>query len=45
MRFEVGDMSAIKPGVAFTVFRAVKKPDGSFDINRVNVGRDRVVPP
>lgn len=43
-RFEVGDMSAVKPGAAFTVLRAVKKPDGSFDIDRINVGRDGVVP-
>ena len=44
VRFEVGDMSAVKPGAAFTVLRAVKKPDGSFDIDRINVGRDGVVP-
>jgi hypothetical protein len=44
VRFEVGDMSAVKPGAAFTVLRAVKKPDGSFDTDRINVGRDGVVP-
>jgi hypothetical protein len=44
MRYEIGDMSAVKPGAAFTVLRAVKKPDGSFDIDRINVGRDGVVP-
>src|ERR1700733_538646 len=44
VRFEVGDMSAVKPGAAFTVLRAVKKLDGSFDIDRINVGRDGVVP-
>src|SRR5580704_12290973 len=44
VRFEVGDMSAVKPGVAFTVVAAVKKPDGSFDIARINVGRDGLVP-
>jgi hypothetical protein len=37
-------MSAVKPGVAFTVIRAAKKLDGSFDIDRINVGRDGVVP-
>jgi hypothetical protein len=37
-------MSAVKPGVAFTVVAAVKQPDGSFTINRINVGRDGVVP-
>ncbi len=44
VRYEVGNLSAIKPGVAFTVIRATKKPDGSFDIDRINVGRDGVVP-
>jgi len=43
--FGIGDMSAVKPGAAFTVTAAVKKPDGSFDISRINVGRDGVVPP
>jgi hypothetical protein len=44
VRYEIGDMSAVKPGVAFTVIRAAKKLDGSFDIDRINVGRDGVVP-
>jgi hypothetical protein len=44
VRYEIGDMSAVKPGVAFTIVAAVKKPDGSFDIARINVGRDGVVP-
>jgi len=45
VEFGIGDMSAVKPGAAFTVTAAVKKPDGSFDISRINVGRDGVVPP
>ena len=44
VRYVIGDMSAVKPGVAFTVVAAVKQSDGSFDINRINVGRDGVVP-
>ncbi len=44
VRYEVTDMSALKPGAAFSVFAAEKKPDGSFDIKRINVGRDGVVP-
>jgi Cu/Ag efflux protein CusF len=44
VRYEIGDMSAVKPGVAFTVIRAAKKLDGSFDVDRINVGRDGVVP-
>jgi hypothetical protein len=44
VRFEVADMTAIKPGAAFTVVAATKQPDGSFNINRINVGREGVVP-
>jgi hypothetical protein len=44
VRFEIGNMSAIKPGAAFTVVAATKQPDGSFNISRINVGRDGVVP-
>ena len=44
VKFEIGSMNDVKPGVAFTVVAAVKKPDGSFDIGRINVGRDGVVP-
>jgi hypothetical protein len=44
VRYEVVDLSALKPGVAFSVFAAVKQPDGSYDIKRINVGRDGVVP-
>jgi hypothetical protein len=44
VRYEVADVSALKPGVAFSVLAAVKMPDGSYDIKRINVGRDGVVP-
>ena len=44
VRYEIRDMSAVKPGAAFSVIRAVKKPDGSFDIDRINVGRVGAVP-
>ncbi len=44
VRYVVGDMSGVKPGVAFAVVAAVKQPDGSFNINRINVGKDGVVP-
>ena len=44
VRFVVGDMSAVKPGVAFAVVAALKQPDGSFNISRINVGKDGVVP-
>jgi len=45
VRFEVADLSAIEPGSAFTVIAAVPKPDGSFDVNRINVGRGGASPP
>jgi hypothetical protein len=44
VRYEIGNMSAVKPGAAFTVVAAAKQPDGSFNISRINVGRDDVVP-
>jgi Cu/Ag efflux protein CusF len=44
VRYEVADLSALKPGVAFSVLAAVKTPDGSYDVKRINVGRDGVVP-
>jgi hypothetical protein len=44
VKYEIGDMSAIKPGVAFAVLAAVKQPDGSFNVSRINVGKDGVVP-
>ncbi len=44
VRYEVADLSALKPGVAFSVLAAMKTPDGSYDIKRINVGRDGVVP-
>lgn len=44
VRYEVTDMNAVKPGVAFSVIAATKQPDGSFNVGRINVGRDAVVP-
>jgi hypothetical protein len=44
VRYEIGDMSVVKPGVSFTVIRATRKSDGSFDIDRINVGRDGLIP-
>ena len=44
VRYEVGGLSALKPGAAFTVLAAVKQPDGSYDVSRINVGRDGVIP-
>jgi hypothetical protein len=45
VRFQIGDASALKPGAAFAVFAAVKQPDGSYNVARINVGVGGVVPP
>jgi hypothetical protein len=45
VRYEVADLGAIKQGAPFSVIAAVKQPDGSFDVNRINVGRDGASPP
>jgi hypothetical protein len=39
-----GHQSEIKDGAHISIFRAVKKPDGTFEANRISVGRDGVVP-
>jgi Cu/Ag efflux protein CusF len=44
VRYEIGSASELKPGAGFTVIAAVKKPDGTFEASRINVGRDGVVP-
>ncbi len=44
VRYEIGDRSELKPGVHITALNAVKKPDGSIEAPRLNVGRDGVVP-
>jgi hypothetical protein len=44
VRYEIGDRSELKPGVHITALNAVKKPDGSIEAPRLNVGRDGLVP-
>ena len=44
VRYEIGSLSELKPGAAVTVPAAIKRPDGTFETARVNVGRDGVVP-
>ena len=44
VRYEVGDRGELKPGVHVTALNAVKKPDGTLEASRVNVGRGGVVP-
>jgi hypothetical protein len=45
VKYHVGDLSALKPGAVFAVIAAVKKPDGTFDVNRINVGVNGASPP
>jgi hypothetical protein len=44
LNYVVGDKSELKPGAHVAVLRAMKKPDGSFETSRVNVGLGEVVP-
>jgi len=44
VRYEIGNKSDLKAGAAFSVLAATRKPDGSLEANRINVGRDGVVP-
>ena len=44
LRYEIGNKSDLKPGARLTVPAATKMPDGTLEANRINVGRDGVVP-
>ncbi len=44
LAYVVGDKSELKVGAHVAVIRALKKPDGSLETNRINVGRGEVVP-
>jgi len=44
VRYEVGQKSELKPGASVNIINATKKPDGTFETARVNVGRDGLVP-
>ncbi len=44
VRYEIADRSALKPGAHVTTLNVVKKPDGTIEAPRLNVGRDGVVP-
>lgn len=43
--FVAGDKSEVKPGAKIIIFGAMKKDDGVLEANRVNVGRDGIMPP
>ena len=40
----VGDKSELRPGANIAINAAAKKPDGSLEASRINVGRGDVVP-
>jgi hypothetical protein len=44
VQYVLGEKSELKPGASINITNAVKKPDGTFEAARVNVGRDGVVP-
>jgi hypothetical protein len=44
VRYELGERSELKAGAHIGITNAVKKPDGTFEAARVNVGRGGVVP-
>jgi hypothetical protein len=44
VRYEIGGAADLKPGASFTVLAATRKPDGTFEAARINVGRDGVIP-
>ena len=43
-QYVVGEKSELKPGAAILITAATRKPDGSLETGRVNVGRGGVVP-
>jgi hypothetical protein len=44
LRYEIGSNADLKTGAHFSVLAATKKPDGTFEAGRINVGRDGAVP-
>lgn len=42
--YSTGDKAELKPGAHIAIVRALKKPDGSLETDRINVGRGDVVP-
>jgi len=44
VQYQISDASALKAGAAISIVAATKKPDGTFETNRINVGLNGVVP-
>jgi len=38
VKYVIGDVGDLKPSAKFSVFAALKQPDGSFNVSRINVG-------
>ncbi len=38
VKYVIGDVGDLKPGLKFRVTAALKQPDGSFNVSRINVG-------
>ena len=45
VRYEIADIPAIRADAAFTAVATGKAADGSFEVSRINVGRDGASPP
>jgi hypothetical protein len=45
VRYEIADIPVIRAGAAFTAVATGKAADGSFEVSRINVGRDGASPP
>jgi hypothetical protein len=43
--FVTGEKSEIKPGAKIIIFGAKKNDDGTFETNRIGVGKDGITPP
>ena len=42
--YVVSDRSELKPGTSIAVMNGTKKPDGTLEASRINVGRDGIAP-
>jgi hypothetical protein len=45
VRYEIADAGAIIPGAPFTAVATGKAADGSFEVSRINIGRNGASPP
>lgn len=43
VKYIIGEKAELKPGASINITNATKKPDGTFEAARINVGRDGLV--